>query len=306
MKTPAGLDDLHVLGVADLPRYRRAMEEGARLGFGYGFAGLLASQRIDRRLVLLDEDQGALCVYRWGRRDRKNRLELLFPPLPHDPAVLTRCLQRIDDYNRDHRGRVLKLDAGDVAALEGAGLRVRPRKQQYLYAPAVYRDLAGGRFRTLRRQLRRVAELDGLRARPYAPADEPACLDLLAGWRRHHRANHGTRGGVGGCRRILRLAASLAAPELLGEVIEFGGRVVGFAFGGRLRAGHGVFIEARCDAGLPGLSYYQRHHFLLTLGGQGIETVNDGPDVGRAGLAQLKNSLRPVAMHTEYRAGRGP
>lgn len=71
----------------------------------------------------------------------------------------------------------------------------------------------------------------------------------------------------------------------------------------RWRYQHGAVAR---DAGLPGLSYYQRHHFLLTLGGQGIETVNDGPDVGRAGLAQLKNSLRPVAMHTEYRAGRGP
>ena len=32
------------------------------------------------------------------------------------------------------------------------------------------------------------------------------------------------------------------------------------------------------------------------------ERVNDGSDVGRDGLRQLKESLRPVARHVEFRA----
>ncbi len=305
MKVPSGLDDLRIATPRDLPRHRRAMEESQRVGFASYLPGLLASQRDGRRRILLGEDDGALCIYRWNLRDDAPRLDLLFPPLPFDSAVLKRGLQRLDDYNHDRRGRVLKVDADEVAQLEAGGrLRARPRKRQYLYAPAVYGDLAGNRFRTLRRNVRRVAALNGLETRRWTLADLPACGDLLARWRRHHRASHGTRGGVGTSRRVLELAAEFGAPDLHGEVILLDGRLVAFAFGGRIRGVHGAFLEARADPAIPGLSYFQRHRFLVALGELGLETVNDGPDVGRAGLAQLKNSLRPVAMHDEYRASR--
>jgi len=51
---------------------------------------------------------------------------------------------------------------------------------------------------------------------------------------------------------------------------------------------------------VAGLSYFHRYSFLEKL--QEFQFVNDGSDVGRAGLRQLKNSLRPVEMHLEYRA----
>ena len=44
---------------------------------------------------------------------------------------------------------------------------------------------------------------------------------------------------------------------------------------------------------------------IRTLAGfEGFDRVNDGPDMGRSGLRQLKRSLRPVAMHREFQIGR--
>jgi hypothetical protein len=87
--------------------------------------------------------------------------------------------------------------------------------------------------------------------------------------------------------------------DLRGEVILIGGRLASLALGGEIRPGVGCFFEAKCDVGVRGLSYFQRARFLSGLAG--VEWVNDGCDVGREGLRQLKDSLRPVAMHTEYR-----
>ena len=78
------------------------------------------------------------------------------------------------------------------------------------------------------------------------------------------------------------------------------GRLSAFAFGGEIRPGVGCFFEAKADTEVAGLSYFQRYSFLEKL--QEFQVVNDGSDVGRAGLRQLKNSLRPVEMQVEYRA----
>ena len=92
----------------------------------------------------------------------------------------------------------------------------------------------------------------------------------------------------------------LGAPTLEGEVILLDGDVIAFSLGGELRPGLGIFAEAKSDHGYSGLSVYQRYRFMSTRSHWTL--INDGPDVGREGLAQLKNRLRPVGFHQEYSA----
>ncbi|HSC16919.1 MAG TPA: hypothetical protein VLI71_17450 [Gammaproteobacteria bacterium] len=58
-------------------------------------------------------------------------------------------------------------------------------------------------------------------------------------------------------------------------------------------------FETKSDPEVRGLGYFSRLRFISKL--EQFVLVNDGSDVGRAGLRQLKDSFRPIEMHAEYR-----
>ncbi len=304
MKAPiaaGALDGLKPIEGADLPRYKAAVAAGRQVGFGYYFPFLLSRNRPERSAVLLAEDEGSLCIFVWRRRASTPRLDLLVAPTPMVPGVVKRCLERANDFNGDRSARILRIDARDATlAASIPGLRVKERKAQFLDAPRAFGDLAGRRFRTLRRNVQSVRQRRDIEILPYSPVHAEACRDLLARWARRHRRDHGTAGGVGTSRRTLELADRLPAPDLGGELVFLEGRLVAFAFGGEIRPGVGCFFDAKSDNAIPGLAYFHRYSFLSSL--DAFEVVNDGSDVGRPGLRQLKESLRPVEMHLEYRA----
>lgn len=300
------LGGLKVIEPSDLPRYRSAVETGRQIGFSYYFPYLLSRNRPNRSSVLLAEDDGSFCVYLLRHRESNPRLELLVAPTPMNALVLDRCLERANDFNGDSSARVLRIDARDVDAISSlTHLRIRERKAQYLYAPAAFAEIGGRKFRTLRRNVTAVAALPELEVQAYSAGKHAeACHDLLRRWLEQHRAVHDTAGGAGTTRRVIDMAGSLPVDVLHGEVILLDGKLAGFAFGGEIRPGVGCFFEAKCDSSIPGISYFQRYSFLSKL--TDFELVNDGSDVGRSGLRQLKTSLRPAEMHSEYRATQRP
>jgi hypothetical protein len=294
------LDGLKVLDGSDLARYKAAVTAGEQLGWGYYFPYLMSRNRPDRSVVLLGEDDGTLCIYLWRLRDGEPKLDLPVAPTPMNGRVLERCLERANDFNGDTSARILRIDAKDSEAVAAVrGLRVKERKSQYLYSPEAFADIGGRRYRTLRRNVVRVEALPGLEVEPYSPSHAQACHELLRSWGSHHREAHGTAGGIGGSRRVIDLASELSQPDVRGEVVFLDGRLCAFAFGGEIRPGVACFFDAKSDTEIPGLSYFHRYSFLSKL--TEFSLVNDGSDVGRAGLRQLKDSLRPVEMHIEYR-----
>ena len=295
------LDGLKIADISDLASYKRAITDGEQMGFAYYFPGLLSYNRPGRCALLLVEDEGSVCVFRWTAGDVKPKLEIQVAPAPMKTKVLQRCLERANDFNHDLSARVLKIDAKDADIVASAPtLRVNERKSQYLYEPHAFAEISGGKYRTLRRNVARVEAIDTLQVLPFSATHSEACLKLLQKWRKHHRATHDTMGGVGTSRRILELATRFEQPDLQGEVMFIDDKLVSFAFGGEIHPGYAAFLEAKCDFEIQGLSFYQRYSFMSRL--KNYKLVNDGPDVGRAGLSQLKNSLRPVGMHAEYRA----
>ncbi len=294
------LEGLELLKPSDLAHYKRAVTTGEQLGWGYYFPYLLSRQRPDRSAVLWAEDEGTMCLFLWRRKKGIARLEMPVAPTPMNPGVLERCLERCNEFNGDRSARVLRIDERDESSAASVpGLRVEERRSQYLYSPSDFADLGGRRYRTLRRNAALVEALPDVDVVPWSVDHDAGCRDLLRRWGEQHRTAHGTAGGVGSARRALDLAAEIPQPDLRGEVILIGGRVSGFALGGEIRPGLGCFFEAKADVEIRGLSYFQRVRFLSSL--VELDIVNDGSDVGRAGLRQLKESLRPVGMHVEYR-----
>jgi hypothetical protein len=295
-----GLQELRRLDLSDLPRWKRAVEHARSSGFGYYFPYVLTHQCPGRSAILITEDAGCLCIFVWGDRRGGPRLDLFLPPIPMDVAVARRCLERANDFNHDRSARIQRIDASDVERVASIpGLSVRERRAQYVYAPRAFGDLSGGKYRTLRRQVAKTRQLQALEVVPWSERFAGDCRTLLARWSRRHRDTFGTSGGARTSARALDLAGAIPDPDLVGEVVLLEERLVAFAFGGELRPGLGCFFEAKSDHDVPGLTYFQRYNFLSKL--DAFERVNDGSDARRAGIRQLKDSLRPVAMHLEYR-----
>lgn len=285
----------------DLERYKQAVEAAGQTGWGYYFPYLLSQNRPGKSAVLLAEDEGSLCVFRWKRRHSAERLDLYLPPIPMNLSVLGRCLERANDFNADLSALVVRVDEQDVAALsEQRRLRVRERRRQYLFAPRAYESLVGKRLYTVRRQVRHVERLAEVEVRPYTVDLAEQCRALLSRWSQAHRAAHGTAGGAGVTRRTLEMAGNLPERDLAGEVVYIDGELKAFAFGGEIRPGLACSFDRKCEERIRGLSYFHFRSFLLSL--REFDRVNDGSDARRAGLRQFKQSFRPVETHSEYRA----
>jgi hypothetical protein len=99
---------------------------------------------------------------------------------------------------------------------------------------------------------------------------------------------------------MIELVGELPETVLTGQVVSIDGKLVGYSFGGGIHSGLGCYYDIKCNQEIKGLTYFMRRCFLLEMGNYPM--VNDGSDVGREGLRQIKQSFRPVAMHQEYRA----
>ena len=301
LRLTGALEGLEFLDPSHLSRFKRAVDAGQQTGWSYYFPYVLARNRPGRSATLFVEDEGSICVFLWRQRSDGAKLDLLLAPTPMNPSVLRRSLERANEFNGDRSARIMRIDEKDHDAVSSLpGLRLKERGKQYLYAPAAFGDLGGGKFRTLRRMVARVEGLAEFEVLPYEASHAAACRELLQRWAERHREAHGTGGGVRLSRSAIDLSKTFTEADLLGEVVLVEGRLSAFAFGGQIRPGVACFFDAKSDIEVPGLSYFHRYRYLLKL--RGFDVVNDGSDVGRAGLGQLKDSLRPIGMHAEYAA----
>ncbi|MEJ2692300.1 MAG: hypothetical protein P8166_04380 [Candidatus Thiodiazotropha sp.] len=294
------LQGLKLLETSDLQQYKTAITNGFQMGFAYYFPHILSHNRPGRSAMLFEKIEESICIYRWKLDDKIQKLDIFAAPAPMSESALRICLERANDHNRNYSARILKIDEKDhekIATLSAVDLK--RWKVQYLYSPKLFADLRGGKFRTLRRNIAKINTHDNVEVVPYSSDHREACLSLLRVWRKHHQTTYKSNGAVGYTKRLFELANVLDRPDVLGEVIFIDDKLSAFSFGGEIRPGYGAFLEAKCDPNIPGLSYFQRHSFLSKL--SDFELINDGSDLRREGLAQLKNSLRPIEMHTEYR-----
>ena len=295
------LQGLKVLDVTDYERYRDALTEGLPMGWSYYFPFLLTNNREGRSALLIGYDEESVCTYLWRVRKGKPRLDVHAAPMPMNVAVLRRCLERANTYNADWSAKVRRVDAKDADVIGTMPhIRLRMRKSQYLFDPRNYTELSGKKFYTVRRNVKRVDELPDVEVRPFTPADAEASHELLQRWRKAHRATHGSAGGFGISRRAIDLIGQLPDNVLCGEAVYVDGKLAAFAFGGELRPGLACSFERKSNNDIRGLSFFQLRSLLLAF--RNYDLVNDGSDTGRAGLRQLKDSFRPIGMHTEYRA----
>jgi hypothetical protein len=297
---PGALEGLVRATIKRYRHYAKLIETGQPTGSSYYYPGLLVYQRKNRRAILLDEDEGSVCVYRWQVERDKPRLDLYLAPNPMNRSVLKRCIERANDFNEDTTARILRVDRKDAKAVASVGFKLRKRRAQFLFSPSNYADLSGSNLRTVRRNVAAISELSNVEIRRYQKDDADACQELLSGWIESHRDTQSTTGGQGYAQRMIQLVGKLPDEVLTGQVVLIDGKLVGYSFGGAIHSGLACYYDTKCNQNIKGLTYYMRRSFLLEM--KQYPLVNDGSDVGREGLNQIKQSFRPVSINQEYRA----
>ena len=241
------VDGLNVIEITDLTRYTAAVEAGQQKGWAYYFPYLLTRNRPGRSEILLTEDAGSICVFVRRMREAEPHLDLYLAPAPMNPAVLARCLERANDYNGDTSARVLRIDSKDAdSASSLENLRIRPRKEQYIYDPKAYDELAGKRYRTLRRNVALIDAMEDVEVMPYSSSlHADGCRDLLNRWQANYQDVQGGKVSIGASTRAIDLAAVLPDVCMRGVVVFVNGCLSAFALGGQIRPGFACLYERK-------------------------------------------------------------
>jgi hypothetical protein len=296
------LSDLRPLQLTDLPRFKEAITAGNQRGWYYFFPYLLFVRLGSQgSRMVWTEDQGSICLFK-HQYGRNNRLDLVFPPFPHQEAPLRRSLERVNDFNQAHSSWIHFVDAKDLPQIQTLQVfHISQRNPQYLYSPRELSDLKGSQFRTLRRNISSARRHGDVHIKEYAPEYAAQCRRLLASWENEKENKSSSltyqhRYAL----NVLHFALQMDDRDLFGHVFINNGQVRAFTFGGEIRQNLGCLFLAIADPEIANLSYLTRQHFFVAM--QGCQVVNDGTDGGKSGLKEMKQRFRPCGFHWVFSA----
>jgi len=297
----SALASLHRIDIDDLPRYRAAIDESERITWQHYFPFQYLYDRAAKRdRILIGEDAGSLCVYRLRRSDGREEICLFLLPLPFQPAVFERCLERVRDFNRRARASVFRVDSADADTLRHRPkVRCLARPEEYVYAPAATLDLSGSKKRNVRRAIHTIQLRDDLEVLDYEARYAAECRVVLDQWAALQERKYGEiryRGYTLGCLDHYDL---FPRADLFGKVVRLNGKICSFGFAGELSRRMGNLFVVYSDLRITGLSKYMNYCLLQDM--QHLPFANASHGADTPGLAFAKASLGPAFLHHPYR-----
>ena len=297
------LEGLDAIRPSDFARFSASAEEAKVISWSHFFPYLCFSGRPDKQYQLLYEIvDDAVLVYRVETRKDRRRLNLLLAPFPFSARALDQAKERMQAFNGSGEGRIVRLQQSEALVVARQGFEIFRHSDEYIYDAAAVATLEGSAFASVRRKIKHYASGVAV-VRDYRLSDEPACRALLDAWRADLKAI-GVR--IGPYYRYsatcLKEFNTFDLSQLTGQVIEVEGQVGAFTFGGGITRSHASVFITVADRQHPGLAYFQRK--CLIDGLSAYRFFNDAHDSKRPGLAQMKRSFRPIAMHHLFGAKR--
>jgi hypothetical protein len=296
-----GMADLAPIGVEDAHTIRAAAEDARVKSIVYYAPHLHFAEQSKTQMLLWERHAGSILVYQVRRHETDPRMKLYFPPLPFNPAALRHGLRRMRDFNGDRLGGIVFVQESDALLVAREGLAISLKWEEYIFDRTAVMALEGSGFKKLRQELSGALRVGQVETRPYTMADRPACLALTEAWRERLIANGMKVGSSYRYTHACLTAADRFPPSLLkGLVVEVGGEVRGFGFGGPITSILGGTYLCITDLNVRGLAYLVRHRLMAEF--PDLPHFNDSHDAGRPGLRELKQRFRPVEMHGVYKA----
>lgn len=300
------LAGLQRLGIADLHRYKNALNRTSRICWQHFFPFLYFYYCVNgREDLLIEEIDGSICLYRISVKDGKPYLLLYFLPFPMNPGALRHCLARVREFNQHPRAVIYWVDEEEFGGLAGLWevVRAYPMNREYLYNPGIYRALAGKTTRNLRRNLEKIFVRDDVEVRDFTPADIGGCLGLLDEWAGLQKDKYEQISYQRYTRNCVEFGSRFAAPDLFGKVILVGGEIRSFGFAGEIRRGLANLFITYSDLNIKGLNQYLYYQLLLDL--EDCELANAAM-ADTPGLKFAKEALCPVSTHGMFRVHVNP
>ncbi|NBJ10060.1 phosphatidylglycerol lysyltransferase domain-containing protein [Microvirga arsenatis] len=299
---PSDLSGLRRIEVSDYKSFAEASAQHQAQSWLYYFPYLYFSGMCaDSRALLFEQMDGSILVYVLQKREGGLRLSLFLPPFPFASAPLRRALERVRDFNHSQASRIVRVQENDALVLLREGLQIKHQYDEYVYDCAAVLALKGSSFEALRRKIRRYANDRDVNVRKFRKEDQQICLSLRRKWY-ENLLNCGVKVGLYNKFTPECLARSEVFTEdvLIGQVVEVGGTIRAFSFGGAINQSYGSIFITISDHDFPGLAYLQRYHLMKAH--PQLVYFNDFSDSGRSGLAQMKRTFRPAKMHGMYSA----
>lgn len=298
------LDGLRPLRLDDLPHYRHAIDPTQRTTWQHYFPLIYLLGRAPGSRFLVNEDAGAFCVYLLRSKQGEQFLSLFLLPMPAEPAVIERCIARVQAFARGGRASLFRVDEADTALFAGRpNTRIVRCPPEYIYAAATYRDLSGNKNGNLRRAIGAIAKRPDLEVLDYQASDAAQCKQLLDQWADLQREKYGAVLYGSYTRDCLDLYDQFSRDDLFGKVVKLDGSICAFGFAGAMRTGMGNQFIAYSDLRIDGLNRFLWVRLLGDM--ERLELVNGGNAGDTPGLAFAKQSLRPVSLFQPYQVYAG-
>jgi hypothetical protein len=224
--------------------------------------------------------------------------------MPFQADVLERCLERVWDYNGTPKASIFRVDAEDIDLFRGRpNTRIVSCPEEYIYAPAHFKDLSGSKNGNLRRNVQKFQRRDDVEVADYHMDDQHECLAVMNQWAALQKDKYGEVLYHGYTRNCLKQYKLFPRQDLFGKVIRISGEIRSFGFAGELRSGMGDMFIAYSDHRINGLNKYLK--YCLFLGMEDQEFVNSSNAGDTPGLVFAKQELGPVALHPLYQVYAG-
>lgn len=305
IQTDAGaLSGLTPISRYDLPRYKAAINQTKQTVWQSYFPFLYFMGQNSNTAFLTEEDTGSICIYRLRRQGERSDLCLFLLPMPFQPAVLERCLQRVRQYNGRAKASIFRIDAEDAGLFKDRPhTRIVSCPEEYVYAPAHYKDLSGGKNGNLRRNVNKFERRDDIEVADYRIDDQHECLAVIEQWETMQQDKYGELLYQGYTVNCLKQYEQFPRKDLFGKVIRIGGEIRSFGFAGEIRNGLGNLFITKSDHRINGLNKYLNYCLLRAM--EHLELVNSSNAGDTPGLAFSKQELGPVALHPLYQVYAG-
>ncbi len=179
---------------------------------------------------------------------------------------------------------------------------------EYLYAPSDLIDLRGKKYHSKRNHIanfvRKYKSGEGSDCvfRPYVHEDRKGVLSLIDGWEESKDFDSEEFDGMADDElSVIALALKFAVgrEEYFADVVECGGRIIGFSFGEITPSGVGITHIEKGDVNYDGVYPYLCNAFASAHFAD-VRYINRQEDMGLEGLRRSKRSYHPVAFCEKY------
>lgn len=298
-----GLKALHV---DDLAIFKKKTLEADKSGWVYYFPFLYFWSLSNSRELLIGEQNNSIKLFllRNLNKEVKPKFELFVPPLPFNKDILEESLNRIHNYEDRKKARILWVDSNDLKETRTHkifdDIYFNFRESEYLYNPKIYENLAGSKFRYLRRGLSNINKLDNVEVVEYSRKYKKECLVLLDKWESKQKLKYNNLQDTTYTKMCLQNADMFDKEDIFGLVVKIDGDIKSFGFAGEMTEKSGNLFITKSDPDVTGLNVYIE--YLLMMKMQNLDFLNAASDMGYEGLKFNKRSFRPILMLNMYEA----